>query len=469
MSLLLLLLNILTIFKETPMCGLVGMVGNLSFKHEKAFKQLLIVDSLRGMDSTGIATVNRNSDEPKVAKMVGNPWELFDSGPFSRAMTGQLRVLIGHNRFATQGGVTKRNAHPFEFENIVGAHNGTLMNKHVLDEGNKFAVDSEALYNHIDKHGIEDAVKNLEGAWALTWWDKRDKTINIIRNKERPLYICESKVGDVMFWASEEWMLHATLGRNDIEFTAPWLLEENQHYRVTISMNGAFVKEEFDEVKSHFKKFVAPYTGGTGAWGSPSRHLQQQQQTVEKKTEDAPKTVTASITVLKQPEQKKRVESLTGSETLYGGKVGRKLTVTSIMSDRNGAAYLNCFDEEHADLDIRLYFHVRSDDAEMLGKTIIGDISKFPFSYGGTNLYYKVEHSSVQRPKKEEKDGFEPLHYDHKGDLLNEKDWIKKYGACCWCSSPVSPTEEFKFTKDADVLCQDCAISTEVVPYVALM
>ena len=40
------------------MCGLVGVLGNITHKEEKAFHELLIVDVLRGKHSTGVAMVS---------------------------------------------------------------------------------------------------------------------------------------------------------------------------------------------------------------------------------------------------------------------------------------------------------------------------------------------------------------------------------------------------------------------------
>src|SRR5690606_12710188 len=171
------------------MCALMSIIGKITLKEEKIFKQGLIVDSLRGEHSTGVAITRRGKDgETFIAKQVGNPFELLNDKRFDKAMAGVNRVLLGHNRYATQGSINKANAHPFEFWPVYGAHNGTLIERHSLEDNNLFSVDSQALLNHIAAHGVEDAIPKVRGAWALTWWNEEDSTFNILRNKERTLY-----------------------------------------------------------------------------------------------------------------------------------------------------------------------------------------------------------------------------------------------------------------------------------------
>lgn len=199
------------------MCGLVGAAGDLTGKEERAFKTLLILDVLRGEHSTGIAAVFKNKEAPQVVKSVGTPFDLFYDKRCEDVFRKPNRVLIGHNRYATQGAVNRRNAHPFEFENVIGAHNGTLTSRWQLDDNKDFDVDSQSLYNHVSRNGIKDAIEKIQGAYALTWWDKEHQTINFLRNRERPLFMCHSEDGKCMFWASEKWMLSVALSRNDVK------------------------------------------------------------------------------------------------------------------------------------------------------------------------------------------------------------------------------------------------------------
>lgn len=196
------------------MCGLVGIAGALEFKDEATMKRLFLLDYFRGPDSTGFAAIRGNGDI-KMAKGAINPIDLFDTGKFKEALSGHNSIVfMGHNRMATRGAVNNLNAHPFAYGNIIGAHNGTLETKDrwALEDavGEKFDVDSMALFAAIDKLGVDAAIgmchegrDSQTGAWALTWWNKDDGTINFLRNKHRPLFYAFSKNFKHVFWASE--------------------------------------------------------------------------------------------------------------------------------------------------------------------------------------------------------------------------------------------------------------------------
>lgn len=66
----------------------------------------------------------------------------------------------------------------------------------------KFIVDSECLIHNIDQDGI-DVVGKLEGAATVMWWDKKAKLLNVIRNKERPMFAAKEKGTNVVLFASE--------------------------------------------------------------------------------------------------------------------------------------------------------------------------------------------------------------------------------------------------------------------------
>lgn len=209
------------------MCGLVGCFSAyLADKHKKAYKELLWASSVRGYDATGMIQVTakysniskdrRVDPQTNTLKCVGPSPVLMNTKEFHQLVDDrETKALFGHCRARTVGENKFENAHPFEFDRIIGMHNGTLNGSY---EGKaEFETDSEAIFKHINDVGVEAAIPELQGAWALTWFDKQNSTINFLRNNLRDLWLANEKHTDTIFWASEPGMLRWILGRNNIE------------------------------------------------------------------------------------------------------------------------------------------------------------------------------------------------------------------------------------------------------------
>lgn len=273
------------------MCGIVGMMGSIFTPEEKMFKELLIIDQLRGAHSTGIASVQRPtsiwrkgkevSTEPsiKIAKELGSPNEgLLNSASYRDALRGVSKVLIGHNRYATKGAKVVENAHPFEWFNTdsnnhyVGVHNGTLTKVSNLIDHAKFDVDSENIF--YDMAAEDDAIKTLEklsGDYALVWFSSKNDTLCMARNAARPLYYLYSKDRKTLFWASEPWMMrvvamrsHARmeLEKDAVEVPVGTLLE----FKVSFETGAAKPLDEPEQTPFTIApKYIRPAVGyGTG-------------------------------------------------------------------------------------------------------------------------------------------------------------------------------------------------------------
>lgn len=440
------------------MCGLVGIAGAVTGDHEKAFKTLLILDSLRGVDSTGIATIPRQG-EAKIAKQLGNPYELIEHPSFNRALMGMHRVLIGHNRWATVGGISRRTAHPFQVGEIIGAHNGTLTNKYQLLDSTDFTVDSENLFHHIHKKGLRDAMDVAIGAWSLTWWDEIEESVHFLRNKERPLFYAFDNKG-LLWWASESWMLHIASSRHN--FTLSKVLEttEDVHYSFIVDGKGVVGEAEVEPMKALREPQVFP--GGHQIGGASKVNTIRHQVA-------APQPTPQNVSVT--PTGKVVVFPLTKSQgdfiQSYVGRKQEQFLVDSVERDEKGAQYCACTDSEFPNLDIRYYVNVKDKPHTLIGRTLIADVGKYyKFGVG----YYKLEYSSVRLvPKVLHKDT--PKFLDVAGNFLTKEEWEAKHGSCCWCSGPVFACDgRYKFVKGSgnDPLCGDCLKDPEISKYIAV-
>lgn len=369
--------------------------------------------------------------EVSLAKTLGDPFQLFDTSQFTEMMRTNNRVLIGHNRFATTGKVTRRNAHPFELDTLVGVHNGTLTNKWQLKNGSKYDVDSEALYHDIEEDGAEKAINRTKGAWALVWWDKEDKTLNFLRNKERPLHYCYSEDKKVIFWASEAWMLTAILGREQYKHDKVVEFNEDMHYSFNIQLA---VYNEMKEIEKPKGKLIEGYkevaVGHQGPKGwSKVRNLHPSNNSLPDGTKD------------------------------YLGKRDLVFNAKNICTDKHGQEYMKLQDSSRPALDIRLYFNKSAYLRGCAGKQLRGDIMSM--GYENAKEYFKVS------PWRAEVVGTIPK--DPHGNELNEEAFLKKYHSCSWCSAPISYMDDCHiFDMDGGVLCKDCCLEPEVAKYVKM-
>lgn len=210
------------------MCGLTGIAGpGINSWDLKILQDLITVSSLRGTDSTGLLQgksqkwlrgdviefeIEKDSCDPNYFKW----FHLYGSKGNRRLMNSAAdNFMCVHTRAATKGDISKANAHPFEFDKIVGMHNGTMIDFR-YDDKDKKKTDSELFLQEINDKGIIETLQdvNPNSAYALVIFNKEKGTLSFVRNEKRPLYFGIHENRSVLYWASEPWMIRGCCARN---------------------------------------------------------------------------------------------------------------------------------------------------------------------------------------------------------------------------------------------------------------
>ncbi len=184
------------------MCGIVGFCSNgeLGLDASEILIDCLSKLEYRGYDSAGIALINNENLEIRKAKgRLSNLEKLIEKNPIHG------HIGIGHTRWATHGEPSDVNSHPHTdvSNDIAVVHNGIIEN-HVklrtwLENHNvKFRseTDTECIAHLIDFHyngdlllAVTEALKRLEGSYALAVVCKSNPNSIVVAKKECPLII----------------------------------------------------------------------------------------------------------------------------------------------------------------------------------------------------------------------------------------------------------------------------------------
>lgn len=255
------------------MCGIVSIISKRSAgffgKEVSAFQDMLTVDQIRGEDSTGAFTVLMNR-QIKSIKVGSHPADLYRTEgwkSFISAATMTGRVLVGHNRKATQGKVTSKNAHPFHEGHIHLVHNGMVFNHARLNLNvDEQDVDSHTVCKALSVHSAKEVISEIVGAFAFVWYDRKQEKLFAVRNEDRPLVLIETD--DLFCLTSEMWIAMGSLTRNDLSTkdAKMRMLAPGELISIDLKGNLDFV-ERFNLSRGYYGNYSPSYThrASTGA------------------------------------------------------------------------------------------------------------------------------------------------------------------------------------------------------------
>lgn len=201
------------------MCGIVGIAAHsLNKVGKNIFSDLITVSNVRGRWGAGVATLA--GEKIRGAKSLYSGCDLLDMKGFGDLMDQpNLRIILGHTRWPTKGGAEDfANVHPHFMTNITGVHNGTLDKVDGTHVKNSES-DSVLFYKHADSEGFKTALSRTQGAYCFVFIDHATKTLNFIRNNQRPLFIGRHLWGtesQSLIWASEREMIVFAMSRANL-------------------------------------------------------------------------------------------------------------------------------------------------------------------------------------------------------------------------------------------------------------
>jgi glucosamine--fructose-6-phosphate aminotransferase (isomerizing) len=254
------------------MCGIFGFsVGKdgISYQSfEKSIGKLFKFSQQRGQDSAGIVVVG--DDALYSHKEVMLPSEMIKSPGFLRTLeqgyensSGRL-TIIGHCRLVTNGSYYDNETnHPIAMENLIGTHNGIVLNAEEMEgvqhdaltrEHWKAASDTQLFFKKLDeltkesgdlRHAIAKGFGMIEGTASIALVNRKTRAVNLATNTGS-LYYLNEESGNLVF-ASERDFLRKFLTQCD-------LIGKNAHIRHLapgrlVEHNGSICEEQaFDEV-----------------------------------------------------------------------------------------------------------------------------------------------------------------------------------------------------------------------------
>jgi predicted glutamine amidotransferase len=241
------------------MCGIILEMSNdklvRRLDRNKAITQGIIMDTLRGHHSTGLAYINYDA-EASIYKKPMPGHDFIEMPKYKEIINDSEKYpfLLAHNRWATKGKVNIGNAHPFQHDHITGVHNGSLDSWLALAPGMHFDTDSEHIIHALANRGVEETLAMIDGAAALAWHDATDNTMHIIRNDERPFHFVHVAGMETVFGGSELEMLDLMCVRNHLKISDRYSIEPKNEFIFSLDdiNNPTIIEREMQDATYNY-------------------------------------------------------------------------------------------------------------------------------------------------------------------------------------------------------------------------
>jgi predicted glutamine amidotransferase len=209
------------------MCKLAALINfsDLPFaiksKVNKALDHLFFINAFGQTDGSGVMLMDNKGNVDYHKRAIPSP-DFMETKWYDKQDLASNMFVGLHTRYATVGGQSDANAHPFEHDHIILMQNGTAgASPHhtqlVKGVPSRCTVDSDSVAHSIMEQGIDATLAVYRGAGVLMWLDDIEKSFNIIKNDQRTLHYAKVKDYDTVIIATDMYAIALAFARSGLD------------------------------------------------------------------------------------------------------------------------------------------------------------------------------------------------------------------------------------------------------------